>query len=200
MTRNLTRRTVLKSTGAAGAALTLPGLKGHVSAQDATPSPGGTFVYGTSPLPWPAVHPLGSLSSTQWVVIQPTFLRLIYGQNWGDGVNPDFAPEFDAGVAESATEIEVNRVWEFKLRTDVTWHDGEPVTADDVIFGIWLALNKNSGATGNAALRPILGADALIDNGAGQLEPPYDVVVRAPPSSTKPRFGWNSSNRPPTSG
>jgi peptide/nickel transport system substrate-binding protein len=177
MSKHLTRRTILKTGTAAGAVFAIPSLATHVAAQDATPVPGGTFVYGTSPLPWPAVHPLGSLSTTQWTVIHPLFLRLVYGQNWGDGVNPDFAPTFDMGVAESATEIEVNRVWEFKLRTDVTWHDGAPVTADDVIFGVWLALNKDAGSTGNAALRPILGADALMDEGAGQMEPPYEVSV-----------------------
>jgi peptide/nickel transport system substrate-binding protein len=25
-------------------------------------------------------------------------------------------------------------VWEFKLRRDVSWHDGKPFTADDVVF------------------------------------------------------------------
>ncbi len=177
MSKQLTRRTVLKSGAAASAAFTLPGLAAGTTAQDATPVAGGTFAFGTSPLPQPAVHPLGSISTTQWAVIQPVFLRLVYGQHWGTGMNPDFAPEFDMGVAESVIEIEPDRVWEFKIRTDITWHDGEPLTLDDVVFGIWLALNKDAGAVSVAALRPILGADRLMDEGAGALEPPYDVTV-----------------------
>ena len=37
------------------------------------------------------------------------------------------------GLAESWRPIS-ETVWEFKLRPDVTWHDGKPFTADDVAF------------------------------------------------------------------
>lgn len=37
------------------------------------------------------------------------------------------------GLAESWKAIN-DKVWEFKLRKDVRWHDGTPFTADDVIF------------------------------------------------------------------
>ena len=37
------------------------------------------------------------------------------------------------GLALSWTALEDN-LWEFKLRPGVTWHDGQPFTADDVIF------------------------------------------------------------------
>jgi peptide/nickel transport system substrate-binding protein len=110
-------------------------------------------------------------------VIQPVFLRLAWGQHWGDGMNPDFAAEIEPGVAESVTEIEQDRVWEFKIRSDVTWHDGAPVTIEDCMFGIWLALNKDAAPRGMAALRSILGADKLMDEGGGQLEAPYDYTV-----------------------
>ncbi len=177
MSSHVSRRTVLKSTGAAGAAFMLPGMAEFMAAQEATPTPGGTFVFGTSPLPWPAVHPLGSSSTTQWTVIQPTFLRLAYGLQWGDEMEPNFTAELDFGVAESVTVIEQDRVWEFKIRTDVTWHDGEPVTIEDCMYGIWLALNKDAGARSMAALRPILGAETLMDDGAGQMDAPYDYSV-----------------------
>ncbi|HWX47361.1 MAG TPA: ABC transporter substrate-binding protein [Roseomonas sp.] len=39
----------------------------------------------------------------------------------------------EAGLATSWAALEEN-LWEFKLRPGVTWHDGTPFTADDVIF------------------------------------------------------------------
>jgi peptide/nickel transport system substrate-binding protein len=69
-------------------------------------------------------------------------------------------------------EIEPNRVWEFSIRDNVLWHDGEPVTVDDVIFGIWLSLNKNSGATNETPVVGIKGGAQLREQGAdvGQIE------------------------------
>ena len=39
-------------------------------------------------------------------------------------------------LAESWRAVSNRRVWEFKLRAGVTWHDGRPFTADDVVFTI----------------------------------------------------------------
>ena len=42
-------------------------------------------------------------------------------------------------VPDLATRWSVDkkgRVWTFELRDDARWHDGEPVTADDVVFTI----------------------------------------------------------------
>ncbi|MCO6418084.1 ABC transporter substrate-binding protein, partial [Siccirubricoccus sp. KC 17139] len=37
------------------------------------------------------------------------------------------------GLAESYRPLS-DIVWEFRLRRGVTWHDGKPFTADDVVF------------------------------------------------------------------
>src|SRR5262245_19248548 len=37
-------------------------------------------------------------------------------------------------LAESWTTDKTGKIWTFTLRDDATWHDGEPVTADDVVF------------------------------------------------------------------
>lgn len=44
------------------------------------------------------------------------------------------------GLAESWKVVD-ETVWEFKLRRGVTWHDGSPFTADDVVFSFQRAPN-----------------------------------------------------------
>ncbi|WP_137181840.1 ABC transporter substrate-binding protein [Roseomonas sp. AR75] len=51
--------------------------------------------------------------------------------------------------------------WEFKLRRDVTWHDGKPFTADDVLFTLQRAPNvPNSPGGFGATLRSVKSASA----------------------------------------
>ncbi len=45
-------------------------------------------------------------------------------------------------LAESYEQID-ERTWKFKLREDVTFHDGEPMTAEDVVFSLNRARNSN---------------------------------------------------------
>jgi peptide/nickel transport system substrate-binding protein len=51
--------------------------------------------------------------------------------------------------------------WEFRLRRDVTWHDGRPFTADDVLFTLSRAPNvPNSPGGFGATLRSVKSASA----------------------------------------
>ena len=36
--------------------------------------------------------------------------------------------------------------WTFNCRQGVTWHDGEPFTADDVVFSLWALMNAQTGS------------------------------------------------------
>jgi ABC-type transport system substrate-binding protein len=152
--RAVSRRTVLQAAGASAAAgLLLPGHATFAAAAQATPEPvsGGTLTFGYAKPAENIISPLNTIGTGQNVLIEALFLRLVYGRQWGDGMNPQEEGELELAVAESMTEIEP---------------DGEPVTADDVIFGIWLSLNKNVGASNETPVVGIKGGERLQTEGA----------------------------------
>ena len=57
------------------------------------------------------------------------------------------------GLAESWKVVD-DKIWEFKLRRGVTWHDGTPFTADDVVFTFGRAGNvPNSPSSFGGAIK-----------------------------------------------
>ncbi len=70
-----------------------------------------------------------------------------------------FNSDMSGLVGQLATEWSSNEeatVWTFNLREGVLWHDGEPFTADDVVFSLNLALNPDA-ATQFPAFTPAFG-------------------------------------------
>jgi peptide/nickel transport system substrate-binding protein len=62
-------------------------------------------------------------------IVEPLILG---GENWGDSIEPALAESWE--VSEDSLE------YTFHLRQDVTWHDGQPFTAEDVLFTYQAAL------------------------------------------------------------
>jgi len=87
--------------------------------------------------------PLRQVSSAQAFVTDYVFMPLWYGDTWGDGATPALSGQWAPGVASSWDEVERNRVYNFHLNPDVGWHDGAPLTASDVLFGIEMAFDTN---------------------------------------------------------
>ena len=56
----------------------------------------------------------------------------------------DHTGKLEAALATSWTQTIDPKVWSFQLRREVTFHDGQPLNADDVVFSIKRALSPRS--------------------------------------------------------
>ena len=103
---------------------------------------GGRF-YFTNFLP----TPVSGGEYTEGLIGAPQFVNPLLSQT--NDVDSDLSRLLFSGllrydkdlnlVPDLATEYTINEdqtVYEFKLREDATWHDGTPLTADDVVFTI----------------------------------------------------------------
>ena len=116
-------------------------------------------------------NPLKQVSSSQAYITDYVFLPLWYGNTWGPGDTPAMTGEWDVGVANSWDEVERGRVYNFHINPDVKWHDGLPVTADDVLFGTKMGLDKNYGSGQHKkAWGRIEGAEAWGENPTDNVE------------------------------
>jgi len=162
----LSRRSFLQRVGVAGlaAGAASSGLAaGNVAAQE-TPErrEGGTIIYDVRQEGSHLVPPFSSFST----VIEPT-VAFFSGLTQPGA---DLTPEPD--LAESWEENEDGTHYVFHLREGVTFHDGQPFTANDVKF-TWelIAHPENlSSAQLFSFFQPITGAQAFRDGQAEEVE------------------------------
>ena len=96
--RTISRRTMLQGTGAAGALAMSPGiLRQGARAAQATPVAGGTMTYGNAKPSVNIINPLNTVGTGQNVLIEPLFLRLVYGRECGPGINPHESGPLELG-------------------------------------------------------------------------------------------------------
>lgn len=149
------------------AALAVPGTASIVSAQDATPEPvaGGVLRMGMQADPT-AFDPQKTSATAIWRVVEHVYDTLTR-------IKPDLTIE--PSLAESWEISEDGLVYTFHIRQGVTFHDGTPLTADDVAFTYARLLDPATASTSTATLLSIKGAVALA-SAAGEGTPaPADV-------------------------
>lgn len=146
----LTRRGVLKAGAVAGAASTTLGAT-VVEAQ--TPS---TIVFA-NPVEFDTLDPHTVFDYSR-VATRLNFYDGLY--RWLD--NP---PKLAPWLAESHTVSPDGLVYRFKLRSNAKFHDGSPVTADDVVYSIErvIGINKGSAVLFTPVIKP--GSTKAIDAG-----------------------------------
>lgn len=145
------RRTLLG--GAAGAATAAlfgdSGVRGVAARQDA---PRGVLQLGGESEPAGTWLPFRAAGGAETQVFDLIFSRLIrFDADYN--LIPDLAERFE--ISPDASEFT------FFLRQNVTWHDGEPFTARDVIFTYRLAMIEDVAASQYNKLSQIQGAAAF---------------------------------------
>ena len=96
------------------------------------PAYGGTYVEGVSGVPQ-YLNPVIAATDVDEDVSRLVFSGLTRYDQTG-AIIPDLASAF-------RTERD-GRIWTFDIRDDATWHDGQPVTADDVVFTVKLLQDR----------------------------------------------------------
>jgi peptide/nickel transport system substrate-binding protein len=99
---------------------------------------GGTLVWGVGEEP-PGFNPILNNYGVEIVVYQLTSEPLTWG---GENFPPDLRPV----LAESWEQSSDGLTWTIHLRQGVTWSDGKPFTADDVLF--WAAAIQDPDTVG----------------------------------------------------
>jgi PGF-CTERM protein len=94
-----------------------------------------TFVYATYGEP-ESLDPAFAYDSASWGVISQIYETLLT-------YKPESSKEVVPLLAESYTVSDDGLVWTFKLRKGVTFHNGNPLTADDVVYSIERVIKMN---------------------------------------------------------
>ncbi len=74
--------------------------------------------------------------------------------------SPDYVPEYTNGIAKDVTANAADN-YTITLKDGVKFSNGNPVTADDVIYSMTRLLDPDSALFGGSALRPVLAAEGL---------------------------------------
>lgn len=109
-------------------------------------------------------NPLATIQGVQQLYARYVFSKLVTFTPAG----PD--QELIGDLAESWTFSEDGTEFTFALREGVTWQDGEPFTAEDVVFTFEYLLSPDSGATNLVNFATIVGAEALSSGETDTLE------------------------------
>ncbi len=117
------------SSSASGNTTTIAGPHGLAALPGGTPKKGGAFTAGVLS---------GGSAESLWPgfsAIYADWLRQYSLYNLLFNVGPEITPILP-GLALSAESNADATVWTFHLRKGVTWHDGKPFTADDVVYNV----------------------------------------------------------------
>lgn len=127
---------------------------------------------------------VGSLWAASGRHLDEAFLSELARMKWtADGVEPMLAESWDIE--------EDGKAFVFHLRKDVTWTDGEPFTADDVVFTFNITANPKVNAIHKGKLADVVGYQDLQDGKTETLAGVIkvdDYTVRVEMSTPSPLF------------
>ncbi|MGH9011317.1 MAG: ABC transporter substrate-binding protein [Acidimicrobiia bacterium] len=154
----VSRRALLKGSLAAAATLAAGGLLGGCRDRGPTGEPAAEGP--TRPVRGGRLRAAISGASTTDETLDPHL-----GASWADGARAknifDKLAAYNADLTVTnrlAETIEPNRdgsVWRIRLRAGVTWHDGKPLTADDVLYSVRRMLDPANALPAATDLAPV---------------------------------------------
>jgi peptide/nickel transport system substrate-binding protein len=166
---NVSRRDLVRYAMAGGAALSLglPALGGNAAAQDATPVQGGIWRMAVTSNP--TAYPITAPAALIDIIVNKTMYNNLVKYKLTDGaieVVPDLAESWEAN--DDLTQFT------FTLREGATWHDGQPVTVEDVKFTFDAILDPDVAALFKGNLSAVESVEIVDDrNIAFNLTGPY---------------------------
>lgn len=135
------------------------------ASQDAGASSGEKVITVALSTAWDTMMPLNTTSNYTRMICDQIYDRLT--QSKGDGT-------IEGRLAESWTVNEDSTAVTFKLHDNAVWSDGEPVTADDVVFSYQMYSDPEVEAKSRYHLEYIAGVD---DSGAELSEDSIEVTA-----------------------
>ncbi len=123
------------------------------------PVHGGTWVDDLFEEPTSLI-PLGSAETFADIVDQTIWTALFVGDSQGQ-LHPGLASEIPT-LANGDISADL-KTWTFKLKPNLKWSDGQPITADDVDFSWRLWTNPKFGAASTLGYNLITSADVSAD-------------------------------------
>lgn len=82
--------------------------------------------------------------------------------------------KIDMEIAESYEISDDNLTYTFKIKSDAVFHDGSPITAEDVKFSIERIMDENTGATFGNDFRLVVDSVSVVDDKT------VDIKLKAP--------------------
>jgi peptide/nickel transport system substrate-binding protein len=146
----ITRRQLLVGIGMLAAGMSMAsvlaacGTSSTPSGTSSTPKRGGNFRLGVTG------GGSGDIMDGQNIVNKPDQARLATAFETLLTYDEDYNLTMD-GLAESVTQDAPDK-WTIRLKQGITFHDGKPLSADDVIFSFQRMLDPKLGLFGNAGL------------------------------------------------
>ena len=144
----LTRRALLQRASVAGVSLAAfaPYLTRHASAQAPSIKRGGTLRLA-SQTPSANPQPVTASNAGEVFTFQPSLEYLAYPrEDW----------TLDPRLATSWKADPTPKTWSFIIRQDVRWHDGSPLTADDVVATFERLLDPKVGSSAGSIYHGVL--------------------------------------------
>ena len=138
----------------------------ETAAEEAAPMDGGTLTFSTGS-PWGTFSPFRPTYQYGYSSNTPAMLThsRLFDLDRNNDTHPDLALEWE--ISDDAT------VYSFRLREDARWHDGEPVTANDVVETVRFILNQDTNINPRRWISALKGGQDFYDGVTDELPGVY---------------------------